>query len=130
MTSQDRPMPPPAPPTKPRPAPPARPMPYPKGADKAGRTAYRAEVHAGMGAIPHAAGVAFRVWAPHAEAVSVVGTFNGFDPAAHPMTRENPEGYWYADVPGAKVGAEYRFHLKSPAGEFTRIDPYAREVTN
>ena len=27
----------------------------------------------------------------------------------HPLTRENDEGYWYADVPGAKVGDEYRF---------------------
>jgi len=77
-------------------------MPYPKGTDKTGRAAFRGEVHAGMGAIPHAAGVAFRVWAPNATAVSVVGTFNDFKPGAHPMARENDEGYWYADVPGAK----------------------------
>ena len=35
------------------------------------RPAYRTEVHPGMGAIPHKAGVAFRVWAPHAESVAV-----------------------------------------------------------
>ena len=38
----------------------------------------------GMGAIPHAGGVAFRVWAPHAQRVSVIGSFNGWDSAKTP----------------------------------------------
>ena len=79
--------------------------------------------HSGMGAIPHEKGVAFRVWAPHAEAVSVVGTFNEWDAAKHPMTRENPEGYWYADVANAKIGSEYRYHLVTVRGALSRIDP-------
>jgi 1,4-alpha-glucan branching enzyme len=29
-----------------------------------------------MGSILHAQGVAFRVWAPHAQRVSVIGSFN------------------------------------------------------
>ncbi len=37
-----------------------------------------------MGAIPLAKGVAFRVCAPHAEGVAVVGTFNDFDAARDP----------------------------------------------
>ena len=89
-----------------------------------------APVHPGMGAIPHDKGVAFRVWAPHAKGVAVVGTFNNWDKAKHPLTRENDEGYWYADVPGAAVGAEYRFILQTAVGELSKIDPYAREVTN
>lgn len=92
-------------------------------------TTATAIVHRGMGAIPHDAGVAFRVWAPHAERVSVVGTFNDWDTDSHPMDRED-DGCWYADVSEARVGHEYRFHLATPSGEFTRIDPYAREVTN
>jgi 1,4-alpha-glucan branching enzyme len=83
-----------------------------------------------MGAIPHDKGVAFRVWAPHATAVAVTGGFNAWDAKKHAMTRENDEGYWYADVPGAKIGDEYRFVLTTAAGELSRIDPYAREVTN
>lgn len=94
------------------------------------RSAAAPTARAGMGAIPHAAGVAFRVWAPHAEQVSVVGTFNDWDKSKHRLVRENPEGYWYIDVPGVKIGAEYRYLLQTPAGELSRIDPYAREVTN
>jgi 1,4-alpha-glucan branching enzyme len=33
----------------------------------------------GRSAIPHAGGIAFRVWAPHAQRVSVIGSFNGCD---------------------------------------------------
>ena len=83
----------------------------------------------GMGAMPYAGGVAFRVWAPHATAVSVVGPFNGWRPGATPLAAE-PNGHWSADVPAAKVGDEYRYALETPTGPLTRIDPYAREVTN
>src|SRR5664279_1864709 len=83
----------------------------------------------GMGATPHAGGVAFRVWAPHAERVSVIGTFNGWDGVTHPLQAEE-NGYWYADVAGAAVGDQYKFLLSTEKGELKRIDPYAREVTN
>jgi 1,4-alpha-glucan branching enzyme len=85
--------------------------------------------HPGMGAIVHDAGVAFRVWAPHATAVAVVGSFNDWKPDQHPMTHD-ADGYWYADVASAAPGDEYRFHLVNGDREFSRIDPYAREVTN
>jgi 1,4-alpha-glucan branching enzyme len=115
---------------KPAPKPaPSNVRPYPVAELQRGQKA-AAQVRAGMGAIPHDKGVAFRVWAPHAGAVCVVGTFNNWDATSHPMVRENGEGYWYADVTGAKFGDEYRFILKTPAGELSRIDPYAREVTN
>lgn len=83
----------------------------------------------GMGAIPHAEGVAFRVWAPHARQVAVVGSFNAWDGNRHPMHAEE-NGYWYADVAQAKIGDEYKFLLTTEQGTLNRIDPYAREVTN
>jgi 1,4-alpha-glucan branching enzyme len=88
-----------------------------------------AEQIMGMGSIVHEGGVAFRVWAPHAEFVSVIGDFNKYDKQANPMTKEQ-EGYWVADLAEAKAGDEYRYFLKNGSFEVTRIDPYAREVTN
>ena len=49
--------------------------------------------HPGMGAIVHDAGVAFRVWAPNAEAVFVTGTFNDWSEDAAPMAPEDG-GIW------------------------------------
>src|SRR4029453_11044255 len=110
---------------------PSKGMPYSIAEFNRGRRpAAETDVRPGVGAIPYEGGVAFRVWAPHAESVAVIGTFNDWDKNKHPLTRENGEGYWYTDIPAAKIGAEYRFALKTPWGEVTRIDPYAREVTN
>ena len=93
-----------------------------------------------MGALPHSEGVTFRVWAPHAEAVSVSGTFNDWDREGITLARDPPasapgapgswSGTWSADVPGVMVGAEYRYLLQTPAGVLSRIDPYARQVTS
>lgn len=83
----------------------------------------------GMGAWPFAQGVAFRVWAPHAEEVYVIGTFNDWDEARHPLSLEG-NGVWYGEVHGAKVGDEYRFLIVNGEQRLSKIDPYAREVTN
>lgn len=82
-----------------------------------------------MGAIPHEKGVAFRVWAPHADSVSVIGSFNDFKPDRHPMSREDG-GNWYADLPDAAVGDEYRYQIVNGDKTLSRIDPRARQVTN
>jgi 1,4-alpha-glucan branching enzyme len=83
---------------------------------------------AGMGPIPRDDGVAFRLWAPHAQEVAVVGTFNAWDSSRHLMEREG-NGFWYTQVPEADTGHEYRYLLKTPAGDLYRTDPYARQVT-
>jgi 1,4-alpha-glucan branching enzyme len=89
----------------------------------------RSLLQPGMGAIPHGRGTTFRVWAPHAGSVSVIGTFNDWDPGAHPLTLEE-NGFWAADVPDAFPGDEYKYHIVNGEHAFERIDPYAREVTN
>jgi 1,4-alpha-glucan branching enzyme len=86
----------------------------------------------GMGAVHRATGTTFRVWAPHATAVAVVGSFNGWDAARHPLARDDGGAAetWSADVAEAGSGDEYRFVLQTPAGERNRIDPRARRLTN
>ena len=66
-----------------------------------------------MGAIPNAKGVTFRVWAPHAEKVYLIGTFNGWNETSIPLFSEK-NGYWSADVSEAKVGDEYRYLIHGP----------------
>jgi 1,4-alpha-glucan branching enzyme len=81
------------------------------------------------GAIPNIKGVTFRVWAPHAEKVYAIGTFNNWGKTLMPLSQED-NGYWSVDVPEAKPGDEYRYLIHGPKGPVSRIDPYARKVTN
>ena len=83
----------------------------------------------GMGPMLSADGVAFRVWAPHATQVSVIGTFNNWDGLAHPMQSEQ-RGFWYAEVKGAGIGDQYKYQISTDVGVLKRIDPYPREVTS
>jgi 1,4-alpha-glucan branching enzyme len=83
----------------------------------------------GMGSILFAGGVAFRVWAPHAKQVSVIGTFNNWDGTVHPMKPEEG-GCWYVSLQNVRVGDQYKYQLWTDHGVFKRIDPYAREVTH
>ncbi|OWQ88727.1 1,4-alpha-glucan branching enzyme [Roseateles aquatilis] len=74
-------------------------------------------------------GVRFAVWAPSASRVSVVGDFNGWDGAAHPMRRrdEHASGIWEVFVPGAGHGQFYKYQLNGPDGAPLplKADPYA-----
>jgi 1,4-alpha-glucan branching enzyme len=84
---------------------------------------------AGMGALVHADGVAFRVWAPNADEVHVAGEFNNWAEDAAPLEHEEG-GYWYGSVRNAKPGQGYRFVVRSGDTTLLRIDPYARSVSN
>ncbi|WKN43216.1 alpha-amylase family glycosyl hydrolase [Tunicatimonas pelagia] len=89
-----------------------------------------AEKLAGMGAIPTSEGVAFRVWAPNAQAVRVTGIFCDWNQEG-PSLEAEENGYWYAFVPKASVGDEYKFLIQSPQDDWLyRNDPYARQLTN
>lgn len=82
-----------------------------------------------MGCLIHEQGAAFRVWAPHANAVHLIGTFNDWDEDATPLEPEG-NGHWYVDVPGVKPGDEYLYLIVNGEQRLRRIDPYARQVTN
>jgi 1,4-alpha-glucan branching enzyme len=84
----------------------------------------------GMGAIPYAGGVTFRVWAPFVQSVRVAGEFTRWEAGAVALA-DDGNGYWSTDVPGASIGQAYRFLLTGPSGEtLWRTDPYAREMRN
>ena len=71
------------------------------------------------------AGVVFRVWAPHAQAVSVVGDFNNWTPGQNPMQKVD-DAVWEAFVPDMKQYDVYKFCVTTPAGEQVyKADPYA-----
>jgi len=73
----------------------------------------------------HSAAV-FRVWAPQAVAVSVVGDFNDWDRTAHPCARLNAQGVWEAEVPELQPFAAYKFCVTGQDGrQRLKNDPYA-----
>jgi 1,4-alpha-glucan branching enzyme len=74
------------------------------------------------------AGVCFRVWAPNAERVSVVGGFNGWDGRVHPMATLGASGVWELFVPELAAGTLYRFELRMRGSGAVKLksDPYAR----
>src|SRR5579872_3503739 len=72
-------------------------------------------------------GARFALWAPNAEAVSVVGDFNGWNPGTHPMqARWDHSGIWELFVPDVGPGALYKYHLRSHVNGYTveKADPY------
>ncbi len=83
----------------------------------------------GMGPIVLDSGVAFRVWAPNATSVSVIGDFNDWKSDANPMDRDD-SGCWLAIIENAKPGDEYKYQITNGDNTFQRIDPRVREVTN
>ncbi len=66
----------------------------------------------------------FRVWAPNARAVSVVGDFNEWDPRRNPMTRR-ADGVWETRVCDVKEYDAYKFWVCTADGvELMKADPY------
>ncbi|WP_341248557.1 1,4-alpha-glucan branching protein GlgB [Cupriavidus pauculus] len=76
-------------------------------------------------------GVRFAVWAPNAQRVSVIGDFNGWNPARHPMRLRLGSGVWELFVPqamGAAGGSRYKYDMTGPHGEALpdKADPVAQ----
>ena len=57
-------------------------------------------------------GTRFRVWAPNAKSVSVVGDFNDWHGESHPMEHSN-SGVWTCTVAEASPGQRYKFSLSA-----------------
>ncbi|HEX8070713.1 MAG TPA: 1,4-alpha-glucan branching protein GlgB [Pyrinomonadaceae bacterium] len=79
-----------------------------------------------LGDVP---GVSFAVWAPAAEGVSVVGSFNNWDGRLHQMRRLGVSGIWEIFVPDIGPGTLYKYEMHHRGVlPFLKTDPYALQA--
>jgi 1,4-alpha-glucan branching enzyme len=70
-------------------------------------------------------GVRFAVWAPNAKALCIMGDFNWWDRASHPMQLHEGTGIWQLFIPGIGPGALYKYCIRLKNGDsLEKIDPY------
>ena len=70
-------------------------------------------------------GVVFRVWAPKAASVSVVGDFNHWDRGIHCMDKIVDSGVWEIFIPGLKQYDIYKYSIQGSQGQIRlKADPY------
>jgi 1,4-alpha-glucan branching enzyme len=72
-------------------------------------------------------GAHFAVWAPDAQKVYVMGDFNGWDKASHPLRLRGKSGIWEGFIPGVGKGAAYKYHIASKFHGYRvdKADPFA-----
>ena len=72
-------------------------------------------------------GVYFAVWAPNAQAVSVIGDFNHWNAETNPLSaRWDGSGIWEGFIPGVEKGAIYKYMVKARDGRhLMKGDPFA-----
>ncbi len=75
-------------------------------------------------------GCLFSVWAPNAQAVSVVGSFNDWKIEAHPLfPRWDATGIFEAFVPGVGRFDLYKYAIQSPGGAWLeKADPLGKSM--
>jgi 1,4-alpha-glucan branching enzyme len=70
-------------------------------------------------------GVMFRVWAPNARRVSVIGYFNTWDGRVHQMRVLDQSGIWELFIPGLIQGEVYKFEIRTQnMSTLEKSDPY------
>jgi len=58
-------------------------------------------------------GASFSVWAPNAREVTVIGSFNGWNPRSHALQPRASSGIWEGFIPSVTKGSTYKFHIVS-----------------
>lgn len=81
-----------------------------------------------MGANLIADGATFRVWAPHAQSVHVIGDFNRRERNDASLLNRSEQGHWLGFIPGVRDRHRYLFYVVGDGGEGPKRDPYAREL--
>jgi 1,4-alpha-glucan branching enzyme len=71
------------------------------------------------------AGYLFRVWAPKAKNVAIMGDFNQWNEAGFSMERLTPQGIWQIFLPNIKEYSAYKYIIEDTHGNLiTKADPY------
>ena len=71
-------------------------------------------------------GVWFRLYAPLASDVSVIGEFNGWDVRVNKMNKIDSSGVFETFVPGLHDYQSYKYHFKNARGDYVdKADPFA-----
>ncbi len=71
-------------------------------------------------------GFIFRVWAPRAKEVFVIGSFNGWNETSHPMQRMIDGQTFELFIPDLQIFDEYKYLLIAQDGrKIYKADPYA-----
>lgn len=70
-------------------------------------------------------GTIFRVWAPTAQSVSVLGNFNSWDGRVHPMRSLGSSGIWELFIPSVGDGELYKYRIRAQNGAILeKSDPF------
>lgn len=72
-------------------------------------------------------GFYFAVWAPNAQAVSVMGSFNHWNKDLNPLVPRQSSGIWEGFIPGICSGTTYKYHIRSTQENYQvdKTDPFA-----
>jgi 1,4-alpha-glucan branching enzyme len=72
-------------------------------------------------------GTYFAVWAPNAQAVSVIGNFNGWNKGKHPLVPRGQSGIWEGFFPDAPKQTLYKYHIVSHVRGYRadKADPFS-----
>jgi 1,4-alpha-glucan branching enzyme len=74
-------------------------------------------------------GTAFSVWAPNAQAVSLISDNNFWDKNTHPMVRQGASGIWEIFIADCGAGTRYKFAICGKDGRWVdHADPLARQT--
>ena len=79
-----------------------------------------------FGAHPEREGVRFTVYAPNAQAIQVIGSFDEWECEGHEMKKVDERGTWSLYIKGAKVNDSYKYRITQATGRVVdKMDPYA-----
>ena len=74
-------------------------------------------------------GIYFAVWAPNADSVNVIGSFNDWNEEKHTMKLLGKGGIWGLFISEASVGDMYKFLIRAKNGrKLYKADPFANQA--